>query len=476
MRRNSIALLSLFALSLPALGQADFTRYVSLGDSLTAGYQSGGLAGSISRNSYPALISRQARPGAAFDQPLVSDPGLPAVMELRSLSGPTILPKGGGPATLTNPIGTRPYNNLGVPGANVRDTVSTVTGGLHDVVLQSFSPLLRGRSALQQAVQQSPTFVTIWIGNNDVLGAATSGIVIEGVTITPVARFETDLRAIASAIAQTGARMAFGNIPDVTTIPFVTTVPRFVVNPATSQPVLINGQPVPLIGPNGPLVAGDRVLLTATTELRAGKGIPAALGGTGQPLSNSSVLSVSEIATISARVAAYNNIIATVANERGAALVDVNGVLNRAAVAGISVGGVTFTPAFLTGGIFSYDGVHPTSFGYAYIANVWIQAINARFGTTVSQVDLSPFIFGGASESVGGVLVGDSSTADPNGGVLVGDSEPNGGVLVGDDTEGEAYFSVLFSEEAKHNLFSSLNIPENPQVAPPKQPRHPRRR
>lgn len=445
MRRYSIVLLSLLALALPALGQADFTRYVSLGDSLTAGYQSGGLAGSISRNSYPALISRQARPGAAFDQPLVSDPGIPAVLELRSLVGPTILPKGGGPARLENALLTRPYNNLGVPGANVRDTVSTVSGGLHDIVLQSFSPspVVRGRSALQQAVQQSPTFVTIWIGNNDVLGAATSGVVIEGVTITPVARFETDLRAIASAIAATGARMAFANIPDVTTIPFVTTVPRFVVNPATSQPVLINGQPVPLIGPNGPLVAGDRVLLTATTELRAGKGIPTALGGTGQPLSNTSVLNVDEINTISARVAAYNNVIATVANERGAALVDVNGVLRQAAISGIPIGGVTFTPAFLTGGIFSYDGVHPTSFGYAFIANLWIQAINARFGTTVPLVDLSPFIFGGASAAAGGAL-----TAN--------------------DTDGSNYFSVLFSEEAKHSLFSSLNIPENPQPPAPR--------
>src|SRR6185295_6126520 len=440
MRRYSIVLLSLLALALPALGQADFTRYVALGDSLTAGYQSGGLAFSISRNSYPALISKQARPGAAFDQPQVSEPGIPAVMELRSLAGPTILPKAGGPARLENAPLVRPYNNLGVPGANVRDTVSTVTGGLHDVVLQSFSPALRGKSALAQAVLQSPTFVTIWIGNNDVLGAATTGIVIEGVTITPVARFEADLRAIAAAINQTGAKMAFANIPDVTTIPFVTTVPRFVVNPATSQPVLINGKPVPLIGPNGPLVAGDRVLLTATTELRAGKGIPAALGGTGLPLSNSSVLNVDEINTISARVAAYNNIIATVANERGAALVDVNGVLRQAAISGIPIGGVTYTPAFLTGGIFSYDGVHPTSFGYAYIANVWIDAINAKFGTHVPPVDLSPFVFGGASAAAG--------------------------ALTANDTDGSNYFSVLFSDEAKHNLFSSLNISENPQPPP----------
>ncbi len=438
MRRTSIALLSLFALALPALGQADFTRYVSLGDSLTAGYQSGGLAGSISRNSYPALISRQARPGAAFDQPLISDPGIPAVLELRSLVGPTILPKAG-MGNLTNPIGTRPYNNLGVPGANVRDTVATVSGGLHDVVLQPFSPLLRGRTALQQAVQQNPTFVTIWIGNNDALGAATSGIVIDGVTLTPLARFETDLRAIASAIAATGAKMAFANIPDVTTIPFVTTVPNVVVNPATNLPVLINGQPVRLIGPRGQLAAGDRVLLTATTELRMGKGIPTALGGSGLPLSDSSVLDAGEIATISARVAGYNNVIATVANERGAALVDVNKVLRNAAVSGIPVGGATFTPAFLTGGIFSYDGVHPTSFGYAYIANVWIDAINAKFGTSIQPVNLRPFAFGGASTQA----------------------------ALGANSEALLGSSLLFTDEAKHSLFKGLNIPENLQSAPP---------
>jgi lysophospholipase L1-like esterase len=276
MRKASILVLSLLALAVPALGQADFTRYVAIGDSLTAGFQSSGLLFSLSRNSYPALISAQARPGQAFDQPQVSAPGIPAVLELRSLAGPTILPRAGGPARLENALITRPYNNLGVPGANVRDTIATSSGGLHDVVLQSFSPVLHGRTALQQAVQQNPTFVTIWIGNNDVLGAATSGIVIDGVTITPVARFETDLNAIASAIAATGARMAFANIPDVTTIPFVTTVPNVVINPATSQPVLVNGQPVRLIGPNGPLAAGDRVRPPSCARARGFRPLSAA--------------------------------------------------------------------------------------------------------------------------------------------------------------------------------------------------------
>jgi lysophospholipase L1-like esterase len=374
-------------------GSADFTRYVAIGDSLTAGFMSGGLAQSAQQNSYPALIYRQATGlTSGFEQPLVSGPGIPAALELRSLSPLIIAPRPGSGAPLNLNL-PRPYNNLAVPGADVHDAVATVTdnGGLHDLILR------KQGTQLQQAAFLRPTFVTIWIGNNDVLGAATSGRVIEGVTITPVAQFEADLKTLVGAIGSTGARMAIANIPDVSGIPFVIAIPRVVVNPATSQPVLVNGQPVPIIGPNGPLGAGDRVLLTASAELAKGNGIPVQLGGNGQPLADQFVLSAGEIATINARVAAYNNIIQSVASSAGAALVDTNGAFNELASVGINIGGITFTENFLTGGIFSYDGVHPTAFGYAYIANLFIDAINDKFGGEIPAVDLTPFMFGAST-------------------------------------------------------------------------------
>lgn len=374
-------------------GTADFTRYVSIGDSLTAGFMSGGLSQPAQQNSYPVLIFRQSTGlGSGFEQPLVGSPGIPAALELRSLAPLIIAPKSGSgvPLNLTLP---RPYNNLGVPGADVHDAVATVTdhGGLHDLILRGLG------TQLQQAAFLRPTFVTIWIGNNDVLGAATSGRVIEGITITPVASFEADLKALVGAIGSTGAKMAIANIPDVSGIPFVTTIPRVVVNPATSQPVLINGQPVPIIGPNGPLGANDRVLLTASTELAKGFGIPVQLGGNGQPLADQYVLDAGEISTINARVAAYNSIIQSAAASANAALVDANAVFHEVASIGVNVGGITYTKSFLTGGVFSYDGVHPTAFGYAYIANVFLEAINAKFGGDIPLVDLYPFVFGSST-------------------------------------------------------------------------------
>jgi lysophospholipase L1-like esterase len=430
------------AFAQPDTGDADFTRYVAFGDSLTAGFSSGSLVQRFQVNSYPALIYRQATGrSTGFEQPLISEPGAPGVMRLTNLRPLTITRTPGQP-TLLNPTAPR-YNNIAVPGANVGDvlrkTMSTSAQDATDLVLRRL-----GFTQLQQGLSVQPTFATLWIGNNDVLAAATSGRVIEGVTITPVAQFEADYRAIATAIAQSGAEMAIANIPNVTSIPFVTTVSRFVVNPATNQPVLVNGQPVPLIGPNGPLQQGDFVLLTASSELALGNGLPPGIpGASGVPLSDAAVLSAAEVATIQARVQAYNNIIRTVANERNAAFVDINALLNELSTSGLRIGGITFTSAFLTGGIFSYDGVHPTPLGYAYIANQFIEAINEHYDAEIPLVNLFPFIFGKSNS----VLELDAESSD-----------------------------ILFTREAGRTLLLSLGVPKwvvDQQPAPT--PRRPRR-
>lgn len=471
MHRSKI-LASLLAFALltagAAFGQADFTRYVAFGDSLTAGYSSSALAQTYQRNSYPALIYRAATgQTSGFEQPLISDPGIsglaicnganpPApcgILRLVSLGvSPTIAPTPGRgvPTNLNLP---RPYNNIAVPGATVHDLIATRNGGFHDVILRNTNPA-QGFTQLQEGLSLQPTFATLWIGNNDVLGAATSGIVVDGVTITPVAQFEADYRLAANAIAASGAKMAIANIPDVTSIPFVTTVSRFVPNPQTGQPVIISGQPVPLIGPNGPLQAGDFVLLTATTELSQGRGIPAALGGSGQPLSDSAVLSASEAATIRARVNAFNTIIRNVANEKGAAFVDVNATLTDLAAHGFNVGGVTYSSAFLTGGVFSYDGVHPTAFGYAFVANLFIDAINDKFNDDIPLVDLFPFVFGTSTGASTAAVSTDKSF----------------------DDSASRFTDFIFTNDARRSLLLSLGVPKSiVDGTKPVRPRNPRR-
>ncbi len=426
------------ALAQANTGRADFSRYVAIGDSLTAAFNSGGLLRDVQVNSYPAIIWREATGGnAGFEQPLVGAPGAPPLLALQSLAPLRIVPRAaqnGPPLNLTLP---RPYNNLAVPGADVRDVVTTVSGGLHDLVLRGLG------TQLQQAVALQPTFATVWAGNNDVLGAAVSGIVIDGVTLTSVANFEADFRAIVNTLASRGVEMAIANLPDVTAIPYVTTIPPVVVNPATQEPVLVNGQPVRLIGPNGLLTPGvDFVLLPAAAALAQGIGIPSAIpGGTNQPLPDSLVLSGAEVATIRARTAAFNGIIQSAANQAGAALIDIHSQFNEIVAGGVTIGGVTYTTDFLTGGFFSYDGVHPTPFGYAFLANRFIAAINATYGAEIPPASLFPFMFG--PEAAAGSSVSPLSAA----------ASP---------------FGAQLSGPAVDNLFSALNVPKNAAAGAPK--------
>ncbi len=376
----------------PDTGSADFTRYVALGDSLTAAIVSAGWLEKFQRNSYPALINRQAKGGdAGFQQPLMSAPGITPPLALVNLVPPRFAsaPGLGVPINLNLP---RPYDNLGIPGARAGDLLRKLTdgGGPFDLVLRGQGP------ALAQGLALRPTFVSLWIGNNDALAAATSGRAIDGVTLTTAAAFEADYRAIAAALDASGADLLFVNLPNVTAIPFVTTIPPVVVNPATSRPVLgPNGQPIPLLGPNGgPLAANDFVLLTASSLLAQGIGIPRSLGGTGLPLPDQVVLDATEAARIVARVQAFNAVIRQVATEVGAAFFDLNAFFEDVRTDGVHLAGITYNAAFLTGGVFSYDGVHATPFGYAYVANEMIDVINDFFDAEIPKVSLGPWVFG----------------------------------------------------------------------------------
>ena len=126
-------------------------------------------------------------------------------------------------------------------------------------------------------------------------------------------------------------------------------------------------------------------------------GSPLAVFGVSYPMADQYILIPTETTEIKTRTAELNGVIkaAVDASNNRLALADVNAffntfVANKAAV----VNGVTITPSLAppTGG-FSEDGVHPNTRGYAYLANVYIDAINAKFGSTLPKVDIS--LYGG---------------------------------------------------------------------------------
>ncbi len=363
--------------------------YVALGDAFTAGMVSNALVESHQAFSFPAQIARQAGL-TSFQQPLVSRPGIDVELALVRLFPPPVLvaPSADTPGEPINAGLSGPYDNLGVPGATVTDLLQTdgTVGGFHGLVLRNYG------TALSQALQLRPGLVTLWIGNSDALSAVIQGRAIDSVTLTPASVFAERYAAVLQVLVDSGATVLAGNIPDVTTFPYATTIPPVVLDPATGEPVLRDGQPVPLIGPNGtPLPSSSQVTLAASALIEAGNGIPVSEGGLGTSLPDAVVLDQNEADIIRQHVGAYNRAIVTACGTAGVPVVDVASLFAEIAGPGRTVGGLTLTSEYLSGGVFSYDGIHLTDIGYALVANVWINAINGT-GASLGPVELGTLL------------------------------------------------------------------------------------
>jgi len=368
-------------------GSADFTHYVAMGTSIAAGTESGGLVTHHQAHAYPALFARQVGM-APFTYPAVSADGQPPLLQLVSISPLVISNAGRTPGTPLNFTLPTPYDNMGVPGALLVDAADSVYYYSNPFGRGSavFDLIVRHRGTiLQQVASLGPTFVSFEYGANEVLGPATSG---SGTPAADVPTFTYLLNGTltAMAAAMPDAKLAIFNVPDVTSIPYVTTIKPYVVGPGGVHIALLTE--VDAEHPAGTVNADDYVLLPAAALLAAGTGLPVAAGGNGDPLPASVVLSADEAASITAAVAGYNSAIAAAATAHGAALVDLHGLLQKVSTTGVVTGGVRYSSAFISGGIFSLDGVHPTDLGHGFIANTMIAAVNVKFGASIPLVDL----------------------------------------------------------------------------------------
>jgi hypothetical protein len=425
---------ALLALSeLPAAGQGTFQKFVTVGDSLIAGEESACVVQRFQERSWVALAARSLGQDD-FQQPWIQE--LAATNPLTSypcagatFSGTSV---GVGVVSMVGPnlnaTLPRPYDNLGFNGsptiADFVDLTVTVPGSseLDNIaakVLRNFAggPFYE-MSAVDQANMLEPDLVAFWGGNNDALNAMGAGVAILGVTLTPVASFTASFDEVMAGLSATGRTLVVFNIPDVSSIPYATTIPPIVVNPATRLPVVVDGQFVPLLGPGDaafpcvpvapntgcPLPPGSLVTLPASSLLGQGIGIPRSLGGTGQPLPHGSftppstldvgvVLYPDDVALIQETTDGYNEAITSAVSTYGAILIDANALLRQVKAEGYEIGGITLTSTYVTGGLFSYDGVHPSAIGYGVIADAFIRTLNAATGTNYPRPNFSEILY-----------------------------------------------------------------------------------
>ncbi len=269
--------------------------------------------------------------------------------------------------------------------------IGNLIQGNFDTVM--FDIVLRNgiSTALEQAIVAQPTFLTVWIGNNDILPAGLAATPIDGITMTPVDVFAALYNnAIGVLATNTDAEIVLINIPD--RLPFFTTVPPLVEIPGFGI--------VPLMADTGPLGPNDWVNLSAGALINAGYGLPG-----GPPLPDNLdlftgapgyVLREAEQDIIEDRIAEYNAVIAAAAETYGLVVVDANALFRSwAGDNPPELGGITLNADFLTGGIFSYDGIHLQNIGQALVADEIIRVINTEFGAHIPPVDLVTTLYEG---------------------------------------------------------------------------------
>ena len=376
-----------------------FGRYVSMGNSITAGVQSAGINDSTQSQSYAVLLSRAMR--SPFFAPLMRRPGCPPpftnVFTQARVGGGT--PTTCALRSVPNPA--PPYiSNTAVPSAEVFDLYNNFGADSNANPLTTF--FLGGLTQVGMARRGQPTFISVWIGNNDVLGAATSAANAgDSTLITPVATFEANYGALLDSIGDIGPTggvlIGVANVvgvanrtglpptqPPANGVPFFSYGSTYFVLDAVGQ--------IPGPFAAGPLCApprGDSVLVPFP--------FGAALIQAGGTLNCNELQTIqpAEAVKLSTTVAAYNTYISAQAASLGWAYFDPNPTLDSLRRITTQV---AFFPNFGTptaptacsaspfGLAFSCDAIHPSASTHRLIAGYLRNVINSEYGTAIPAI------------------------------------------------------------------------------------------
>ncbi len=431
----------------PTRGNADFTTYVAVGNSLTAGYASGALFKSGQEYGWANILAGQFKEvgwDGQFKIPLmptedgvgvygpylvtklvlgnsVDCMGNSSLAPVRAVANPDQLKLLG---ELTATVADKgPFNNLGVPGIKVAHVFAPGLGMLNPYYgRMATNP--QTDKIIDDVAKVDPTFFSFWLGNNDVLDYATSGGIND---ITPLdgdigVGFKATYIAAVGAVQASAESGVLANIPGVTSAAFFTTVPYNAI-PMTDQAVVdfINAAYIPYntameqmgqhyrinfeLGANAMVITDSDMPESIPEQLRFRQmtsdelvllsipqdSIKCAQWGSAKPIPTQYILTAKEIETVSNAITSFNDVIKSTATTNGLAYVDFNSILKEAANSGITVDGITFTTKLVTGNLFSLDGVHLSAQGNALVANYFIDAINSTYKSNIPHANVSSY-------------------------------------------------------------------------------------
>ena len=416
----------------PSAHNLDLSRYVAVGNSTTAGSADGSLYRSSQLNSFPNILAKQFAlvGGGEFNQPLLpGETGWPVdyssgnAEEWRrpklilahttdcqnnQLVAPVYYYESLDTAGGSNSVaGNAPFNNLGIPGVRVVDYMSAGYSLVNPYAARTFASDME--TPMDQIHKIHPSFFTLWLGGNDVLGYAMSGGEEHSMpshpnNISNLQAFAKNYDSVVVALLRNGAKGVLMNIPDIASLPFFTTIPHNGLmldgDLATSLNMLYSQSGLSFTPGSNPFVIedpdaapfgyrfinqGEYILLSIPQD-----SMKCAGWGSIKPIPKRFVLTAGEVSRIKDATAAFNAHILQKSIDYRVAFADMNTFM-KSLVKGFAYNGAYYSADYITGGAFSLDGIHPNPRGNALIANELIRVINSYYSTSVPPVDVHAY-------------------------------------------------------------------------------------
>lgn len=419
----------------PTKGGADFSAYLAVGNSLSAGYADGALYKSGQENSFTNILATQFKSvgGGDFKQPLMVDDfgigfdgGTPVPKFVLGPStdckgvtslGPIRAPVAVDLANLQSVAADGPFNNIAVPGVKsfhfFFDQLAIVNPYYGRFAPDNTTPLINLTAGIDAS------FFTLWVGGNDFLSYAGAGGASDSLTNPMVFALSYDNIVKACIQNKPGeydqAQGAVANIPDIMSAPFFTLMSGKIpynsmvltADEAAGLTMLYTAYGYPDFvfeeGPNpfvvensdgtwGRMTADDLFLMTLPSDSMQcnGMGVANPVTLTPFPIPHKYILDKAEIADVRDHVDQYNAIIYDASVTYNLAFVDMKQVMKDLET-GITMDGVNLSTTFVQGNVFSLDGIHSTPMGSALTAYYFIEAINNTYGASIPQVNITDY-------------------------------------------------------------------------------------
>jgi hypothetical protein len=413
----------------PDPGSADFSRVVVLGGSELSGYQDGALYREGQTHGIGALLAKQFQSvgGGEFSQALLPEGvsfGLNKRWESRFLTASRLGDRTDcnqetslGPVRDTVSesslsaagVWSTPFDqthDFAIPFANISDWFSQGLGSSLDLdgphpFAHRYAFSAANQSMLDAAMVMDPTFFVLWPGMADVFNWSRNGGY--GVTLPTPSDFQNQLESALSILTQNGAKGVMATLPEISHFPYFTTIPARGLDLSQSLADSLNDI-YGLSGVNIDFREGENGFIVADPgstygfrQMEANEYITLSvpldsmkcylLGVMFQLLPDRYSLIQSELSFLSSQIEAYNTAIRQAAATHDLALVEMEPFFGDLED-GIRIDAVDFDSRFVSGGFFSLDGWHANPKGAGILTNLFISAINQKYGSTIPPVSL----------------------------------------------------------------------------------------